>query len=651
MFKKLIYLFIGIYCISAQAQDAFYQHYSWDANPKYTVNNTDANMVAVKEKVAIEFTFEGQNFVEYFLEHRVLWLNSDDAIERYNRVYLPYTGNTNLEVNKARVIKKNGEILELDESKVLTAENEETGRKYKYFAFEGVEKGSFIEYYYIQKKSPSYTGKRLYFQSSHEKQLINFDLYAPNNLLFDFKNYNGIPEVQLDTMSTSKKHWTLTAENIAALDKESQAAYNAMRGFIIYKLYKNTYNSKTVTSYDIVVQNLYAFYYPDYDAKLQKQIDAFSAQVGITADMDTDSKIRTIDAYIKQNVFFSEARNESLEDLGNVLENKTTNETGVLKLYIALLRKFEIKNEMVITCERSDLKFDKEFEANNFLVDFLFYFPDTNKYLAPAEFITRYGFPPFNLTDTYGLFIKKVTVGSFVSALGEIRFIDPVKAEDSSDTMLIDVSFDPEDLTVTTVKLDRSMKGYNAMYVQPFLNLIEGDKMKEMMDSFILNVDANAEVKKREMPNSDPNDFGVKPFDLNFEISSESFVNKAGNKYLFKLGDLIGPQIEMYQEKKRVLPLESQFQRSYYRTIKVNIPEGYKIANLDAINIKNIYTEEGKEIFVFDSYYKLEGNVLTVTADEHYRRNIVAPELYEEYRTVINSAADFNKITLVLEPK
>ena len=57
------------------------------------------------------------------------------------------------------------------------------------------------------------------------------------------------------------------------------------------------------------------------------------------------------------------------------------------------------------------------------------------------------------------------------------------------------------------------------------------------------------------------------------------------------------------------------------------------------------------DIFVFDSYYKLDGNILTVTADEHYRENIVAPEDYEEYRKVINSAADFNKVTLVFEKK
>ena len=143
----------------------------------------------------------------------------------------------------------------------------------------------------------------------------------------------------------------------------------------------------------------------------------------------------------------------------------------------------------------------------------------------------------------------------------------------------------------------------------------------------------------------------MKVFELKFDIDSEDYVEKAGNKFLFKLGNLIGPQIEMYQEKKRTLPLEAEFNRSYFRTLKVILPKGYKVSNLEDIVIKNVHSKDGEDIFVFDSHYTLEGNVLTVTADEHYRESIVAPEIYEAYRKVINSAADFNKVTLILEPK
>jgi len=218
--------------------------------------------------------------------------------------------------------------------------------------------------------------------------------------------------------------------------------------------------------------------------------------------------------------------------------------------------------------------------------------------------------------------------------------------------MFIEVYFNEEDFTQNTISLKRKLYGYYAMNIQPFMNLIPANRKNEVLDeSFAQNTDKDAKVLKREFINEDPSLFGVQPFEVKFDISSEYFVEKAGNKYLFKLGDLIGPQMEMYQEKKRILPLEAEFNRSYYRTIKIHIPEGYQISNLEDITIKNSYAAKGKELFIFDSYYTLDGNVLTVTADEHYRESIVAPEIFEAYRTVINSAADFNKVTLILEPK
>ncbi len=99
------------------------------------------------------------------------------------------------------------------------------------------------------------------------------------------------------------------------------------------------------------------------------------------------------------------------------------------------------------------------------------------------------------------------------------------------------------------------------------------------------------------------------------------------------------------------MPVENEFQRSYVRTIKVNIPEGYQISNLDDIKIDNSYIRKGKKALSFLSDYELKDNVLTIVANEYYRMNIVAASEYEEYRKVINTAADFNKITLILEPK
>ena len=134
------------------------------------------------------------------------------------------------------------------------------------------------------------------------------------------------------------------------------------------------------------------------------------------------------------------------------------------------------------------------------------------------------------------------------------------------------------------------------------------------------------------------------------DLESDAFTEKAGRKYLFKVGELIGRQIQMYQEKERKLTLVDDYKRSYFRTINIRIPKGYKVVNLDDLNIENSYEKDGEELLSFKSNYKIIDGVLSITADEHYRINIIDKSIFEDYRKVINSAADFNKITLVLEP-
>ena len=646
---KNFILILFITCNSIAQTAPFYESYNWEIIPSYQIEESDNDMVAIKDKVVTEFIFEDQNLIEYYLEHKVLWLNSDDRIEEYTKVYLPIANDASQVVINVRMIKKTGEIIVLDKSRILQSEGDETGRDFNYFSIDDVEKGSIIEYYYVIKRRPKFQGAMVNIESDYDKQTVEFDLYAPSNLRFSFKSFNLETTVKKIESFKEKTHWKFLAKDIKAVNKEDKAPYNAAIGFIMYKLHENTANNAIITSYNNVAQNLFDFYYSTYSKLEKKLINKFAKNFKFDDGLRDENKARIIYLFIKENIYISE--NDS-ENLTNVLKTKTANETGVIKLYIALFEKFDVTHEMVLTSNRLQLKFDKDFEATNFLQEFLFYFPASKKYLSPSKFGTRFGFPPPYFMNNFGLFVTGYDINGKRKAFSEVKFIEGIPASLSSDEMLIEVNFNTKDLTKNRIALERKLNGYYAMNLHPFMNLIQPNRINEVIDQyFVQNSDKNAKVLKREFINEDPSLFGVKPFVVKFDISSDYFVEKKGDKYLFKLGDLIGPQMEMQQEKKRILPLEAEFNRSYYRTIKIHIPEGYQISNLEDIIIKNSYTTKDKELFIFDSYYTLEGNVLTVIADEHYRETFVAPEIFEAYRTVINSAADFNKVTLILEPK
>jgi hypothetical protein len=127
-------------------------------------------------------------------------------------------------------------------------------------------------------------------------------------------------------------------------------------------------------------------------------------------------------------------------------------------------------------------------------------------------------------------------------------------------------------------------------------------------------------------------------------------IERAGKKYLFKVGELIGPQVEMYNERARQYAIDMGNAHAYKRLMKVKIPEGYKVSGLESLR-RSITDGKASPIMGFISDYKLEGNLLTITIDEFYKEVLQPIDIYEPFQKVINAAADFNKVTLLLEKK
>jgi hypothetical protein len=129
-------------------------------------------------------------------------------------------------------------------------------------------------------------------------------------------------------------------------------------------------------------------------------------------------------------------------------------------------------------------------------------------------------------------------------------------------------------------------------------------------------------------------------------------MGKAGPKYLFKVGEVIGAQAEFYQSEKRVLPIDVAFPHELPRRILVNIPEGYKVSNPEVLNKEIIHKDStAKTILSFTSKYSFEGNTLIIDVNELYDMMELPVSDFDIFAKVINAAADFNKLVLILEKK
>jgi hypothetical protein len=128
-------------------------------------------------------------------------------------------------------------------------------------------------------------------------------------------------------------------------------------------------------------------------------------------------------------------------------------------------------------------------------------------------------------------------------------------------------------------------------------------------------------------------------------------IEKAGNKLLVKIGMAIGPQAEMYQEKPRQEPINIEFGHVEERKIEFIIPAGYTISNVSDLKMDQTFKDNGELTMGFVSDYEIKGNILSIHIMEEYRKTFYPLSQFDQFRKIINTSSDFNKVVLVLEKK
>ena len=646
---KKIHLILVLIAINfaLTAQNYQYKKYDWNPNPKLDTAAYDTSLHAVYlvKKMLKEFVYEKDELVEYYLIHRKVKLLTDKAVEEFNKTYIPQYKGSEVVIEKARFIKPNGELINLDKSSIKEGKDEDSGRKYRFFAFEGVEVGGEVEYFYVIKKSPYHYGLYYTAQSSTPSYNYSFDLFTPKNLVYKFKSYNQFPEIKLDTNYKDTNYWHVELKYIPELKKERISNYDNDLMAFIFKLHKNfATGAKDITSYGPWAKRVYNNVYT-ISKKQQKSIKKLIKE--IKPDRSSLEKtIRSIEDYLKKNYTFYDISATELSDIESIYKNKAYNNTGSVFLYANILKNLKIKHELVVTYNRWDLRFDKDFEAYTFLNDYLFWFPELKKSLCPFDDYSRLGFPPQEYINNYGLFIKEVSMGDFSSGIGKIKFISAPEMDKTMNKLTVKVDF-KDDFTKAKLNTIQEYTGYDAEYYQTVFELIQDEKkLKELQKNIVNIYGIDDEPENYEIINDKGSDFGFKPLIMKSEFITNHLTEKAGDTYVFKVGELIGPQMELYKtEEKRKENFEFQYNRKYHRDILIKIPSGYTVKNLDALKFNKTYkNKEGKIVFAFLSNYSIENDTIKITMDEWYDGIIYPKEIWDNYREVVNAAANFNKI-------
>jgi hypothetical protein len=630
----------------------FFQKYDWDFNPVFEKVQFDGqSAVILKDLKAVEFFYDEDynTLLQLYTVHNKIQVNTHEAVEIYNKHYMPMNRVLGIEDLRVRVITSD-DVREIDEIDLKDYQGEDSYSSYKYFAIEGVEVGSQIEYIYTFKMLPQLEGSREFFQSDELKLNTEFHIFCEDKMFFNTKSYNGFGEMVLDTTIAGKNHYYADIPKIEPLKPELYAPYRNSLMRVEYKLdHIQPADEVKLFTYEQLSNELNSYLRANISKKEIKALKSVSKDLKLDG-MSESGKIRSIENYIKRNITISDNGGDELTSLESILEKMVANQRGLIKLYVSLFDINDVNYRYGLTSDRSRVTMDPDFESYSFLENYVFYFPGVDKYMAPTETLYRLGFIPFNWSNNYGLMIKNVKLGETTAGIGSVQFIEPLAYDANEDILNVKVDFGSE-FDHLNLDIERTLTGYNATFIQPIFELIPESETKVVVTELLNLSGKDVDLYDFKLKNASLDSFYLKPFIIHGTANTNSsFYDKAGDRYLFKIGEIIGEQVEMYQEEERKLPVENEFNRNYVRHISFEIPSGYSIRNLDDLNIDfNFKDQTGADAMGFSSSYIVEDNTVTVRIHEFYKKLILPVDKFEAFRQIINAAADFNKKVLVFE--
>jgi hypothetical protein len=649
-------LFITIFMSSAYAQNKPEED-NWAAQPNlHNIANADflkECAVVVFEAVKNEYYFgDDKELHEYKKNHRIIRLNNEKGVEQYNKLKIRFRDKNNIKNVKARTVLSNGKVIELNAGDFKDVVDED-GINMKICAFEGVEKGCEIEYEYEMEKLVSYF-ETDYIQEGIPIVKTSFELVAPESLIFEMKGYNDVKVLE-DTIINNHFVKKAVAENLPAIEDEKYATFSPHFARIEYKLSYNKNGNRgaqsKILTWNDAVRNVHQSYFKNAK-KDENTVKPILNNGDFTKLSNENDRVYWIEDYVKTNYSIKENINEDEEnDIEVTLKNKYSSEKGINYLMALLLSSAKIPFEIGYTTNRFQKKFDYSFENWENLQKVLFYFPNLKSFLAPSEVAYRLPYFPNDWANNDGVFCKATTIGEFTSFRPEKRFIPLLPQSSSHINHNVAINFSPN-MDTAIIDLKISFLGYSAASIlYPFVS-IENDKKKEVAKD-ILSLNEKSERTENITWENDKMDAmnKQKPLVIGGTIYSTHAIEKAGNKFLFKIGEMIGRQEEIYQEKPRQFDIEAHYKYGLVRVIKVKMPNGYKINNLNDLKINKTFIENGKEKCQFVADYKMDNDNLNVEVHENYDETSYPKSQYEDFRKIINAAADFNKVILVLEKK
>ncbi len=595
-------------------------------------------------------TQETGDLVMEYTEHSRVRVQKVSAVEEYNKFYLPVSEGAELVALRARSIAPDGQVRDLSEASMRQVDDLDDLGAFRLLAMEGLVPGGEVEYVYTLRGPARLYGREV-VQSDIPVLRAVLEWHSPPTLEFEARTYNGLP-VAAETLSGAERLVRMEAFAIPPAIRERYALYQPHLKRVEFKLKRNMLGSgATLLSWNTAAQQYRVAVYSREKAE-QKAVEKLLRALRLKAIKGNDARIAALETWVKGSVFLQESGGAELEMLDEVISSRLASELGLIRLLAAALQLADIPHQLVISADREGFPLDPDFESWSYLEEPLFHFPQSGKFLDPLSFAFRYGLLGPHVAGQHALFIQPVHQdGSGVPAY-RIKRIPELTLQDHYDDLDLQVHFNLEAERID-IAAERRMSGHRASFLQPYMDLLVAEEVQQIGTELLQLTGAEGAISSLAFSQERLSDvYAGKPLVLQGAYQSEHLLERAGERWLFRAGQLIGPQVAMYQEGARRLPVDVQYPHGYRRKLVMVAPEGYSFAGTEALGQSLHFSDStGHKLMGFEAQWTLQSDTLVAEIHEYYAITDLPASWFGSFQQVINAAADFNKISVLLEPK
>ena len=636
--KNIVFIII-LFTYTINSYSQYYKDYKWEKEPNIVdiaEDNINDSSVGIFEKTIVEFISGkfSNTIIKYETHHYQIKVLNDKGISRHSNIIIPMNEVINLIDIKVRILNENGELSEFDSKTIHELDDFESSSNFKNFHLAGVKNNSTIEVLYTLEKQYNIHGNKI-LQKSYSIKKSEF-LLIPGPTEGIIKTY-GVDSKVKDTLIKTRPIKIIEINDIPSIIDEEYATAIANRQRVSFQCPLPNDNMNQEDYWENIVSNISPVMFPK---NIHPKIFETSSGLIQKNEKNVYNIANKIDDYIKNHFTISENDNASLNNIDYILTNKTSNDFSIIQVYTQLLTAAGVNYEIVITANRYYNRFDSEFFDPNMLREFLIYFPEEKKYIAPNRLEYRIGEAPFDLLGNYGIYIDR---------LSNFYFSEIIQSDKSYSRIKRNITLDFE-RKFKKVIIDeyQEYSGHWATNNRSMLNFSDEKGLAAFEDYLTATGIANKKVLNYDIINGELFQKNYNTlFIVNSTISTESLTAKIKNEYVVKIGNVIGIQSQLYKEIDRFHPIEITYPNQYDYRIVVKIPKGYIIEGLEGLIFnKNYISLMGNKICKFESNYEINENELVISIQEFYKNLRYQKNRYNEFRDVINSASDFHNTSI-----